>query len=460
MTDTDDEDDDDDDEITQALAKAGPDDTDAGGDGVGTGTEKLAKPSRDMKPSFATYAWVASGFGVLGIIGWLWWYGPETVAMHKASRAPVIVPVPGREALSATRAEQTRQRERSAAMLDEQSRIAANASAADMSGDMADGMASDGTSDGTMDGMASANTGIADSAPSSSSGTTVPSGTDEARIAMQRNEAPQDLADAPAGGMIEATSEGRLPTKGPNGKLPWMVYARPFDTADPRPRVAVLIAHLGRSKRMVDLALQALPPGISLSFMAYSNNLGGMMQSARTKGHEVLLSVPLEPAGFPRVDSGPNSLLTSLRNTQNRDRLRLHLGSAVGYIGVVPYRGVPFLEEVQKTTSFLRELERRGLMYVDTGLTENVTAPSIANTLQMASVRTAGWIDTVPTIAAVTEALAALEAAAQEGGAALGIANGSPAVFEALRRWAPRLRGRGLALAPVSALATTGDDMS
>jgi polysaccharide deacetylase 2 family uncharacterized protein YibQ len=374
-----------------------------------------------------------------------------------------MVPVPGREALSAARAEQTRRSEQSRQILDQQGRIAANASADNTSADNTSADIRSGDTADRMNNMASAGSVEAITTASWAAVTTASSSsssTDDARIAMQLNEAPQELAAAPADGLVEATSEGRLPTKGRYGELPWMVYARPFATADPRPRVAVLIAHLGQSKRMVDLALQALPPGISLSFMAYSTNLGGMIQSARTKGHEVLLSVPLEPAGFPRVDSGPNTLLTSLRNTQNRDRLRLHLGRAVGYIGVVPYRGVTFLEEAQKTTNFLRELERRGLMYVDTRLTESVTAPNIANTLQMASVSAAGWIDAVPTIAAVTEALAALEAEARESGAVLGMAGGSAAVFEALRRWAPRLRGRGLALAPVSALANTGDDMS
>jgi hypothetical protein len=293
-----------DDKVTGAPAKADPDVTDTDG----AGAEKLAKPSLRTKPSFATYGWVASGFVLLGSIGLLWWYGPETVATHKESLAPVMVPVPGREALSAARAEQTRRSEQSRQILDQQGRIAANASADNTSADNTSADIRSGDTADRMNNMASAGSVEAITTASWAAVTTASSSsssTDDARIAMQLNEAPQELAAAPADGLVEATSEGRLPTKGRYGELPWMVYARPFATADPRPRVAVLIAHLGQSKRMVDLALQALPPGISLSFMAYSTNLGGMIQSARTKGHEVLLSVPLEPAGFPRVDSGP-----------------------------------------------------------------------------------------------------------------------------------------------------------
>jgi hypothetical protein len=62
-------------------------------------------------------------------------------------------------------------------------------------------------------------------------------------------------------------------------------------------------------------------------------------------------------------------------------------------------------------------------------------------------------IDSETDPATIDQALAALEASAKRGGAALGIAALSPALLDRVSAWLPSLDGKGIVLAPASAVA-------
>ena len=60
-------------------------------------------------------------------------------------------------------------------------------------------------------------------------------------------------------------------------------------------------------------------------------------------------------------------------------------------------------------------------------------------------------------VEAIDDALAHLEKLARERGYAIGYATGAPVVVEKVARFARRLEGRGIVLAPLSALARVPD---
>jgi len=62
-------------------------------------------------------------------------------------------------------------------------------------------------------------------------------------------------------------------------------------------------------------------------------------------------------------------------------------------------------------------------------------------------------IDSESDPAAIDQALAGLEATAKRSGAALGIAALSPALLDRVAAWLGSLDGKGIALAPASAIA-------
>ena len=67
-----------------------------------------------------------------------------------------------------------------------------------------------------------------------------------------------------------------------------------------RPRVGILIAGIGMSEADSLSAIKDLPGGVTLAISPYASNIGHLLEVARMTEHEYLLSIPMEPQGYPR----------------------------------------------------------------------------------------------------------------------------------------------------------------
>jgi uncharacterized protein len=263
----------------------------------------------------------------------------------------------------------------------------------------------------------------------------------------------QPLLPAPDPALVETGPHGQLPIIGRDGRQPWRVYGRPFDRADKRPRIAVIITGLGPSGAATETAVNDLPGAITLAFDPYSRRLGEWIDRARAAGHEVLLSLPMEPTDYPRQDPGPYTLLTSLSPKENLERLELVLSRVSGYVGVTTMMGGRFTTSQTNLLPVLDELKRRGLMFVDARASEQSIAGALAQSLGLPRVTADDQIDVEASRDAIDRHLQALEAFAQRNGAALGLGFAYPATLERVALWANTLDQKGIALAPASALA-------
>lgn len=278
-------------------------------------------------------------------------------------------------------------------------------------------------------------------------------------------EAPTAPADRPAGttaaigpggiaepdpALIETRPDGTLPRIAPDGRQAWRVYARRFDDADRRPRIAVLVVGLGVSEGATTTAIERLPGEISLAFSPYGLRLERQFAAARAAGHEVLIGLPMEPANFPLNDPGPQALLTGLPPPENASRLAWALSRAQGYVGVTNaasavLRGERFTASAEAMRPVLETLRERGLLYIEARPGERAPSAVPARAADVV-------IDERPARAEIEARLAELERIAQERGVALGVSGPSPLSLDRLAVWAPQVGTRGLVLAPVSAV--------
>jgi polysaccharide deacetylase 2 family uncharacterized protein YibQ len=261
------------------------------------------------------------------------------------------------------------------------------------------------------------------------------------------------LVPAPDPGLVEDSPNGPLPIIGKDGRQAWQVYARPFDANDARPRVAIIVTGIGLDQNLSQAALDRLPGGVTLGFDPYAGDIKASLANARSLGHETLIGMPLEPLDYPRQDPGPLTLLTSLDATQNGARLATLRGEATGYVGMVAIMGSRFESENQSMMPVLETLKQRGLMVVDD------KAPGQSGIAPLAAQMRLPWaagnsvIDSEADPTTIDQALAGLEATAKRSGTAVGIAALSPALLDRLGPWLGSLDGKGLALAPASAVA-------
>jgi uncharacterized protein len=191
---------------------------------------------------------------------------------------------------------------------------------------------------------------------------------------------------------------------------------------------------------------------VTLAISPYASNINHLLDVARITEHEYLLSVPMEPQGYPVNDPDDrHALMTSLAPAENLGRLRWVLARCAGYVGVTnalgPMRGERLAAMQDQFASVLEEVGHRGLLFVDARTNQKVLPYAWNRSVTMA-------IDDDPVdAAALDQRLDALTHAALDNGSALGIVwVPRPVTLARVAAWTNTLAGKGLALAPVSAL--------
>ena len=232
--------------------------------------------------------------------------------------------------------------------------------------------------------------------------------------------------------------------------MPMQVYAAGFDGSTRRPRVGLLLAGVGLNQADSEAAIRSLPGGVTLAISPYAQNLPKLLVAARLAEHEYLLSLPMEPQGFPLNDPGPRALMTNISPEENHTRLEWILSRIAGYVGATgalgSLRGERVASMPDQINPVLTELAQRGLLYVDprpgTPAPQTVWGRSIDLV-----------IDEPPTATDIDNKLAQLSRLAHDKGSALGLVGVvRPVTTDRIATWANGLLADGLALAPVSAL--------
>jgi len=233
------------------------------------------------------------------------------------------------------------------------------------------------------------------------------------------------------------------------GAETWRKNAVPFADLNSRPLVAVVIDDVGidrpRSKRAWDL-----PGPLTLSFLPYAKDLRDQARAARARGHELLLHLPMEPTG--RADPGPNALLVSLSDAELRQRTTAALDSFDGYVGVNNHMGSRFTTFRPGMETVLRQFKGRGLMFLDSRTTAQSVGDQLAQEMGVPSIVRHVFLDDDESLEPVRRKLAETEAVARRQGFVVAIGHPHEATLQALGEWLPGLQGKGLALAPATAV--------
>ena len=231
--------------------------------------------------------------------------------------------------------------------------------------------------------------------------------------------------------------------------LVWRRNALPFRDLGSRPLIAIVIDDVGldrpRSRRAWEL-----PGPLTMSFLPYAKDLREQAKAARARGHELMLHLPMEPNG--RNDPGPNALLVSSTDAELRQRTNAALDSFDGYVGANNHMGSRFTAFRPGMETVMRQFKSRGVMFLDSRTTAQSVGDQMAQEMGVPSIVRHVFLDDEETLDAVRRKLAETEAVARRQGFAVAIGHPHDVTLQALGEWLPTVQGKGLVLAPSSAV--------
>ncbi|WCK01940.1 divergent polysaccharide deacetylase family protein [Agrobacterium tumefaciens] len=261
------------------------------------------------------------------------------------------------------------------------------------------------------------------------------------------------MATRPNEELLEETAFGQLPVVGTDGLRPMEQYARPWSGARGT-RVAIVVGGLGLSQTGSQKAVRELPAEVTLGFAASGNSLQRWMQDARRQGHEILLQIPLEPFGYPGTNPGPDTLLAGDPAKVNIDRLHRSMAKITNYTGIMNYLGGRFLAEQSALEPVMRDIGKRGLLFLDDGSSAQSLSGGIAKAISAPQGFADVLLDGEVTEASILRKLDELERIARRNGQAIGVASAFDESIAAISKWSREAGGRGIEIVGVSALVS------
>jgi hypothetical protein len=258
--------------------------------------------------------------------------------------------------------------------------------------------------------------------------------------------------------LLERTPLGDLPLAAADGRAPWRQYARPFADPVDRPRVSVVVTGLGLNATLTERTVEQLPGEIALAYSPYAERLDEQLVQARADGHEVLLSLAMEPVNFPLHDPGPYTLMTGVSEAENVARAEWVLGRAKGYVGVIGEYGSRFSTSARFMLPPLEMLKRRGVMYVDGRPVAESAGPRVARDLAMPRASIDIRLDREMNAAQMAAQLQQAERVARARAQVVVATPPFPINLNQVMAWIPTLAQKGLILAPITAASARQPD--
>ena len=231
----------------------------------------------------------------------------------------------------------------------------------------------------------------------------------------------------------------------------WMKNALPFTPAQGAPMIAIVIDDMGVDRKRSKHMWEDVPAPLTLSFMTYAHDLPAQTQAARNKGHELMLHMSMEPSSAT-IDAGPNVLMTAMDSTEIRSLANWGMDRFEGFVGVNNHMGSRFTEDERAMRVVLEEINKRGLLYLDSRTSSRTVGPTMARMLGVPALQRNVFLDNDNIADKVLKQLDEVERLARKYGHAIAIGHPRDATLQVLEDWIPKARERGLAIVPVSTL--------
>ena len=210
----------------------------------------------------------------------------------------------------------------------------------------------------------------------------------------------------------------------------------------PKSKIVIIVDDLGMNKGPID---QLLKIGAPITFAVLPNLPYSTYAAdkADNKGWDVILHMPMEPkesSGYTGTDAGDEVLLVGLPKDAILTKLNDSISSVPHIKGVNNHMGSKFMENDELTELVLRDLKKRGLLFVDSKTSGQSVGYETALKLGMdAAQRDLFLDDSSKKSQYVKDQLKKLVEISKKKGYAVGICHPYPGTVEALTEMIPEI---------------------
>lgn len=240
-------------------------------------------------------------------------------------------------------------------------------------------------------------------------------------------------------------------TVAPVVRQPQAAMETPLPTVQPKRRthrgdIVLIIDDLGFDGQPLD-ALMSLDPNLNCAILPNATRAAEFAERLHARGFEVLCHLPMQPIG--REAPGRNAILTSMDDDEIARLTRENVDAVPYARGVNNHMGSLATKDRRVMTTVLRALPD-GMYFVDSRTTGGSVAAEVARELNVRTATRNVFLDDVVSERAVRKQLAALAAAAESRGVAVGIGHPHSATLRVLAEELPALKARGFRLVRAS----------
>ena len=219
----------------------------------------------------------------------------------------------------------------------------------------------------------------------------------------------------------------------------------------PMARVAIVIDDMGWDLPMAQ-ALLALDAPLSFAIMPQSPYQSATAEAVQQHGRDILLHLPMEPHGYPKVNPGQHALLSDMSSPELTAQLQIALKTLPMAVGVNNHMGSRLTENSQIMRVVMRELQQRDLFFLDSRTSLHSQAYQVAREMGVRAGQRQVFLDHDVQPEQISHRLQQLINLARKHGRAIGIGHPHTETLHALQQLIPELHAAGIEIVPVSHL--------
>ncbi|WP_027722429.1 divergent polysaccharide deacetylase family protein [Maridesulfovibrio zosterae] len=220
------------------------------------------------------------------------------------------------------------------------------------------------------------------------------------------------------------------------------------------PKMAIVIDDMGEDVALAK-GLAALDAHVTFSIWPNSSHVKKTLAIARKNGNEIMIHLPMQPKGYPKINPGSDALLVGMSADKIHKTVLAAIKKVPGAKGLNNHMGSLFTENYAGMREVMSPLHQKKLFFLDSRTTPKSAGPKAARKAGVTTYERNIFLDNVKDISAIKYQLSKTAKIAKKKGQAIAIGHPNWETLKAIKQWAKENQGE-INIVPVGSLIPKG----